>query len=52
VITLLPSSPRAGAVTLYVQFDLLVETYTGSGQFYRQTVLDTLKLPLLQEASQ
>jgi hypothetical protein len=52
VITLLPSSPRASAVTLYVQFDLLVETYTGSGQFYRQTVLDTLKLPLLQEASQ
>jgi hypothetical protein len=52
VITLLASSPRATAVTLYIQFDLLVETAKDSGQFFRQTVLDTLKLPLLQEASQ
>jgi hypothetical protein len=52
VITLLPSSPRASAVTLYIQFDLLVETAKDSGQFFRQTVLDTLTLPLLQEALQ
>jgi hypothetical protein len=51
VITLLPSSPRATTVTLYIQFDLLVETAKDSGEFFRQTVLDTLKLPLLQEDS-
>ncbi len=46
------SAPTAGAVTLYVQFDLLVETEPGSQRYYRQTVLDTLELPLLEEASQ
>lgn len=51
VISLLASSPRATAVTLYVQFDLLVETAHNSGQFFRQTVLDTLKLPFLPEVS-
>ncbi|RBY90708.1 hypothetical protein [Blastococcus sp. TF02A-26] len=45
------SAPTADAVTLYVQFDLLVETEPGSQRYYRQTVLDTLELPLLQEAS-
>ncbi|MGY1741903.1 MULTISPECIES: hypothetical protein [unclassified Blastococcus] len=47
--TVLPSAPTADAVTLYVQFDLLVETEPGSQRYYRQTVLDTLELPLLQE---
>lgn len=47
--TVLPSVPTAEAVTLYVQFDLLVETEPGSQRYYRQTVLDTLELPLLQE---
>ena len=51
VISLLPSSPRATGVTLYVQFDLLVETAHNSGEFFRQTVLDTLTLPFLPEAS-
>lgn len=51
VISLLPSSPRATGVTLYIQFDLLVETAHNSGQFFRQTVLDTLKLPFLPEVS-
>lgn len=50
--TVLPSAPTAETVTLYVQFDLLVETEPGSQRYYRQTVLDTLELPLLQEASQ
>jgi hypothetical protein len=52
VISLTPSSPRAKAVTLYVQFDLLVETAPRSGQFFRQTVQDSLQLPFLQEDSQ
>jgi hypothetical protein len=46
------SAPTADAVTLYVQFDLLVETEPGSQRYYRQTVLDALELPLLEEASQ
>jgi hypothetical protein len=46
------SAPTADAVTLYVQFDLLVETEPGSQRYYRQTVLDTIELPLLEEASQ
>ncbi|MGY1815254.1 hypothetical protein [Blastococcus sp. SYSU D00820] len=46
------SAATADAVTLYVQFDLLVETEAGSQRYYRQTVLDTLELPLLQEDSQ
>ena len=46
------SAPAADSVTLYVQFDLLVETEPGSQRYYRQTVLDTLELPLLEEDSQ
>ncbi len=45
------SSPTASSLTLYVQFDLLVETEAGSQRYYRQTVLDTLELPLVQEDS-
>jgi hypothetical protein len=48
----LPPSPSATAeLTLYVQFDLLVETEPGSEVFFRQTVLDTLRLPLSEESS-
>ncbi|MGY1773931.1 hypothetical protein [Blastococcus sp. SYSU D00813] len=47
--TVLPSASTAETVTLYVQFDLLVETEPRSQRYYRQTVLDTLELPLLQE---
>jgi hypothetical protein len=46
----LPGAPSPGEVlTLSVQFDLLVETEPDSQRYYRQTVLDTLELPLLQE---
>ncbi|SFL06546.1 hypothetical protein [Geodermatophilus ruber] len=51
-LSLPESSTDATSVTLYVQFDLLVETEPGSERFYRQTVLDTLELPLLQEDPQ
>jgi hypothetical protein len=51
VISLLPSSAKATGVTLYVQFDLLVETGYQTDQFFRQTVLDSLRLPFLQEVN-
>lgn len=48
------TSSTAGAtdLALYAQFDLLVETEPGSGEFFRQTVLDRIQLPLLQEETQ
>ncbi|SFP45805.1 hypothetical protein SAMN05660464_3159 [Geodermatophilus dictyosporus] len=48
-LTLPGAAPTAEALTLEVQFDLLVETEPGSERWFRQTVLDTLQLPLLQE---
>lgn len=48
-LTLTDAAPAAAALSLSVQFDLLVETERGSGRYFRQTVLDTLELPLLQE---
>ncbi|HEV7211723.1 MAG TPA: hypothetical protein VGN47_08425 [Blastococcus sp.] len=48
-LNVLPSAAHARKLTLYVQFDLLVETAPDSGTFFRQTVLDSLALPLLQE---
>ncbi|MGY1747534.1 hypothetical protein [Blastococcus sp. SYSU D00695] len=51
-LTVPPSAATADAVTLSVQFDLLVETEPGSQRYYRQTVLDALELPLLQEDPQ
>ena len=48
-LTLTPSDPTATGLTLYAQFELLVETFPGSGAFYRQTVLDTIHLPFLLE---
>lgn len=50
-LTLPESSPSATSVTLYVQFDLLVETAPRSGRYYRQTVLDDLELPFVEENS-
>ncbi|SDC68660.1 hypothetical protein SAMN05660690_2129 [Geodermatophilus telluris] len=48
-LTLPGTDSTAGALALEVQFDLLVETEPGSQRWFRQTVLDTLALPLLQE---
>ena len=44
-----PSTSTATELTVYVQFDLLVETATGSGEYFRQTVQDSIVLPLVQE---
>ncbi|GAB4079675.1 hypothetical protein GCU67_02185 [Modestobacter muralis] len=46
-----PSAATATELTVYVQFDLLVETAIGSGEYFRQTVQDSIELPLLQETS-
>lgn len=46
-----PSAAHATTLTVYVQFDLLVETAPRSGSFFRQTVLDSLVLPLTPEVS-
>ena len=48
-LTLPEAAPTATSLTLTVQFDLLVETEPGSSRYFRQTVLDTVELPLLQE---
>ena len=49
VLSLQPSGPDAEEITLYVQLELLVETEEDSGRYFRQTVLDSLVLPLLTE---
>jgi hypothetical protein len=43
------TASTATALTVSVQFDLLVETEPGSERYFRQTVLDAVELPLLQE---
>jgi hypothetical protein len=43
-MSLRPTTKAATLATLTLEFDLLVETQPGSGQFYRQTVLDTLHI--------
>jgi hypothetical protein len=48
-LSVTPSDPTARALTLYAQFELLVETYPESGEFFRQTVLDTIHLPFQLE---
>ncbi|RFU19573.1 hypothetical protein [Geodermatophilus marinus] len=48
-LVLTPSAADADRVTLSVQFDLLVETEPGSERYFRQTVLDSIVLPFLQE---
>lgn len=52
VLSLLPSAADAEQLTLYVQLELLVETEPESGRYFRQTVLDSLVLPLIQEDRQ
>jgi hypothetical protein len=42
--TLRPSVTTPTLATVTVEFDLLIETQPGSGDFYRQTVLDTLHI--------
>ena len=49
VLSLQPSGDDAELLTLYVQLELLVETEPGSGRYFRQTVLDSLVLPLIKE---
>jgi hypothetical protein len=51
-LSLAPSAGSADQLTLSVQFDLLVETEPGSQEWFRQTVLDSIQLPLLQEDQQ
>lgn len=52
-IELPASDPAVDSVTVTVQFDLLVETGKNTDSFYRQTVIDTLVLPLVtQEGTQ
>ncbi|QXG76442.1 hypothetical protein KUM42_02475 [Modestobacter sp. L9-4] len=46
-----PSAATATELTVYVQFDLLVETAPGSGEYFRQTVQDSIELPLAQETT-
>src|SRR4051812_43828792 len=45
-LTVQPADQSATSVTLSAQFDLLVETIPGSGAFFRQTVLDTVRIAL------
>jgi hypothetical protein len=45
------SAADATSLTLYVQIELLVETEPDSGEWFRQTVLDSIQLPLLEEDS-
>ena len=49
VLSVQPSADDVEEVTLYVQLELLVETEPDSERYFRQTVLDTLVLPLLPE---
>lgn len=51
VLTLPPSAGEATALTVDVQFDLLIETEPGSERYFRQTVLDSLVLPLALPAT-
>lgn len=49
----LPATPAdATSVTVDVQFDLLVETEPDSQRYFRQTVLDSLVLPLVATTSE
>lgn len=48
-VELPPTDAAADAVTVTVQFDLLVETGRNTDRYYRQTVIDTLELPLLTQ---
>lgn len=45
-LTIRPSNPTTTSVGLSIQFELLVETAPGSGAYFRQTVLDTVRVAL------
>lgn len=45
-LTVRTGDPAATMVTLSVQFDLLIETAPESGAYFRQTVLDTVRIAL------
>jgi hypothetical protein len=49
VLSLQPAAAHAERLTVYVQLELLVETERNSGRYFRQTVLDSLVLPLIKE---
>jgi hypothetical protein len=49
VLSIPPSAADAEVLTVYVQLEMLVETEPESGRHFRQTVLDSLVLPLLKE---
>lgn len=49
VLSIQPSADDVEVLTVYVQLELLVETEPESERFFRQTVLDSLVLPLIQE---
>jgi hypothetical protein len=51
-LSVTPSGASATELTVHVQFDLLVETEPGSDQWFRQTVLDSIRLPFLPEDPQ
>jgi hypothetical protein len=51
-LSITPSDAAATELTVYVQFDLLVETEPGSDAWFRQTVLDSIRLPFLPEDPQ
>jgi hypothetical protein len=43
-LTLRPTNVAAPSITVSIHFDLLVETEPGSGAFFRQTVLDNVRI--------
>ncbi len=45
-LTVRPADPAATSVTVTIQFELLVESIPGSGAYFRQTVLDTVRIAL------
>jgi hypothetical protein len=50
-LTIHPVNGKAVAATVAVEFDLLIETAPKSGQFFRQTALDTIHLTFVQNGS-
>ena len=50
---MMPSQPAtARTATISVEFDLLIETVPGSGQYFRQTVLDSFQLTFVPHTTQ
>lgn len=49
VLSIQPSADDVELLTVYVQLEMLVETEPESDRYFRQTVQDSLVLPLLQE---